>query len=104
MPNPKDKPQRSYVVVATAPPNWSVVAGWLVSETITPAGVIVEIADARMIVHFSADAKSLYGIAHHGPGNSARVSPRVDSCKIVVQQVLKATEKARKEIEKEPWS
>ena len=92
---------KQYVVVATKTRRWSVLAGELVSRD----GDTVTLRNARMIVYFSADARSVVGCAATGPGHGARVSPAVDEAVVSgCELVLVCTPAAREAIEAEPWS
>ena len=89
-----------YVVVATGFRPWSIVAGILEEKN----GDEVILRDARMVAYFSRDARTVFGVAAKGPGDGARVSPRVDRvCLHGVEHVIDATPAARKRIEAEPW-
>lgn len=89
-----------YVVVATKTRRWCVIAGVLESEKKDT----VVLRDARMIIYYSMDAHGLLGVAARGPGESARVSPRVDRATVHgVEVVLDATSDARAAIQAEPW-
>jgi hypothetical protein len=89
-----------YVIVATSSRPWSIVAGELVSD----AGGITTLRNARMIAYFSADARTVAGVAAHGPGTGARVSPRVDELELSAKELMiTASPEARAAIEAEPW-
>jgi len=66
---------------------------------------VLTIVNARMIVHYSADAHGLLGVAAHGPGAKARVSPRVDEWRgRAIEQWMTCSDAARAAIEAEPWT
>jgi hypothetical protein len=91
-----------YVVAVTASRPWAVVAGYLAAEH--DGGATVELEDARMICYFSADARTIYGLATTGPGASGRVSPAVGRVRVHgVEHLLDATDAARSAIEAGPW-
>lgn len=90
-----------YVVVATKTRPWSIIAGELVEQ----GEDWVELRNARMIAYFTADSRTVAGIASRGVTSGARVSPRVDSGRFYgIEMVLDASDDARKSVEAEPWS
>jgi hypothetical protein len=96
------KAKKRYVVIATQTRPWSIVAGELVSHR--PAERSATLANARMIVWYSADAHSLLGVAAHGPGKTSRVSPSVEHIDVEGYELLAdASAEARAAIEAEPW-
>lgn len=90
-----------YVIVATQCRPWSIVAGTVLRHD----GASIVLGDARMIAYYSADAHALLGCAVSGPGDRARVSPRVDEWHgHAVEQVMPCSDVARAAIEAEPWA
>lgn len=89
-----------YVIVATATRPWSIVAGTLVRRTRTTA----TLANARMIVYFTADSRSVVGAATRGVSGEARVSPPCDEGTFgPIEMILVCSDVARASIEAEPW-
>jgi hypothetical protein len=89
-----------FVLIATRSRPWTLIAGTLAAKD----GDVYTLEDARMIVYFSSDAHGLLGVVARGPGNGARVSPRVDSVTVRgVELDAACTAAARAAIEAEPW-
>lgn len=93
-----------FVVCTTSTRPWCVVAGVLRSEESANGSTRVELTDARMIVYFAPESRSLFGVAAKGPKGASRVSPPVDVWRgYAVEQAIPATDEARAAIEAGPW-
>lgn len=65
----------------------------------------VRIANARMIVYWSADVRSVVGLAANGPTNGCKIGPRAPA--IIVRNVtavIECSDEAAKKFEEAPWS
>jgi hypothetical protein len=68
------------------------------AETIT-------LTDARMVVYYSRETRSVLGIASRGVAPGSRVSPPVPRLKLrAVTAVIDATPEAERAWRTEPWS
>lgn len=65
----------------------------------------IEIQNARMVVSWSADCRSVVGLAASGPSNACRVGPKAP--KMIVRNVtaiIECTEEAATKFEQAPWA
>lgn len=65
----------------------------------------IRITGARMCVYWSADVKSVLGLAATGPSKSCKVGPAVPGLTLSdVTSVMECSEQAAKAWESGPWS
>lgn len=65
----------------------------------------VKLNNARMIVYWSADCRSVVGLAANGPTNGCRIGPKVPAILIRnVTAVMEVNDEAAKKFEEAPWS
>lgn len=65
----------------------------------------VRLTAARMVVYWSADCRSVVGLAANGPSNGCRIGPKAPA--IIVRNVtavIECSEDAAKKFEDAPWS
>lgn len=65
----------------------------------------VRITGARMVVYWSADCRSVVGLAANGPTKGCRIGPQAPA--IIVRNVtavIECSEAAAKKFEEAPWS
>lgn len=65
----------------------------------------VRLDNARMIVYWSADCRSVVGLAANGPSKGCRIGPRAPA--IVIRDVtacIECTSEAAAKFEEAPWS
>jgi hypothetical protein len=65
----------------------------------------IKIDNARMVVYWSADCKSVVGLAANGPSNGCKIGPRAPS--MIVRNVtalIECSESAAKKFEEAPWA
>jgi len=65
----------------------------------------VRLTDARMVVYWSADCRSVVGLAANGPTNGCKIGPKAPA--IIVRNVtaiIECNEDAAKKFEDAPWS
>jgi hypothetical protein len=69
-----------------------------------PDAEVIELTNARLCLHWSADVKGFMGLAANGPSNSCRIGPAVPTIKLrKITAVLDVTTEAVKKWESEPW-
>ena len=69
-----------------------------------PTAETCVLVDARMIVHFSADTRSVVGLTQRGPRPGSRVSPAATRLGLRnVTAIMDATDEAAAAWEREPW-
>lgn len=90
---------RKFLLVTTA--HKGVFAGYG-----TPSdGKTIRIEEARMCVYWSADVKSVVGLAAVGPSKSCRVGPAVPAITLRdVTSVIEVSPKAESKWKEEPWN
>lgn len=65
---------------------------------------IIRIEKARMCVYWSADVKSVLGLASNGPSNSCKVGPAVPAITLRdVTSIMECSEAATAKWEGGPW-
>ena len=65
----------------------------------------VKLTNARMVVYWTADCRSVVGLAANGPTNGCRIGPKVSAIMIRnVTAVMKVDEKVAAKFEEAPWS
>lgn len=65
----------------------------------------IRLTDARMIVYWSADCRSIVGLAANGPSNSCRIGPKAPAIIIRnVTAIIEASDEAAQKFEQQPWS
>ena len=65
----------------------------------------IRIENARMIVYWSSDVRSVVGLASTGPTNGCRVGPKAPAITLRdVTAVIECTEQAAKLFEEGKWS
>jgi hypothetical protein len=65
----------------------------------------VRLTDARMVVYWSADCRSVVGLAANGPSNGCKIGPAAPA--IIVRNVtaiIECSDEAAKKFEGAPWS
>lgn len=65
----------------------------------------VRLSNARMVVYWSADCRSVVGLAATGPSNACRIGPKAPA--IIVRNVtavIECSEEAATKFEQAPWS
>ena len=73
--------------------------------TDAPDAATITLSRARMVVYYSADTRSVLGIASRGPQSGSRVSPPVPRLTLrSITAVVDATPEAAEAWELEPWS
>ena len=65
----------------------------------------IRIERARMVVYWSADVRSVLGLAANGPSNACKVGPAVQGVTLRdVTSVIECSEEATKKFEAGPWA
>ena len=65
----------------------------------------VRLTGARMVVYWSADCRSVVGLAANGPTNSCKIGPKAPAILIRnVTAVIECSDEAAKKFEEAPWS
>jgi len=65
----------------------------------------VKLTNARMVVYWTADCRSVVGLAANGPTNGCRIGPKVSAIMIRnVTAVMEVDEKVAAKFEEAPWS
>lgn len=65
----------------------------------------VRITNARMVVYWSADCKSVVGLAANGPSNGCRIGPKAPAMIVRdVTAVIECSDIAAQKFEEAPWS
>jgi len=65
----------------------------------------VKLTNARMGVYWTADCRSVVGLAANGPTNGCRIGPKVSAIMIRnVTAVMEVDEKVAAKFEEAPWS
>ena len=65
----------------------------------------VKLINARMVVYWSADCRSVVGLAANGPTNGCRIGPKVPAILIRnVTAIMKVNDETSKKFEQAPWS
>ena len=65
----------------------------------------VKLTNARMVVYWTADCRSVVGLAANGPTNGCRIGPKVSAIMIRnVTAVMEVDEKVASKFEEAPWS
>ena len=65
----------------------------------------VRLTNARMVVYWSADCRSVVGLAANGPSNGCRIGPKAPA--IIVRNVtaiIECGDEAAQKFEDAPWS
>ena len=88
------------VVVWTASRPWLVACGELVSRE----GQVVTLRNARCGAYWSADTRTVLGLASRGPTSGARISPPCEEVEIAIEGMATASPEAVAAWEREPWS
>lgn len=94
--------EHSFVLVTTDKDKRGVFGGYL-KEDNSPNNVILE--EARMVVYWSENVKSVLGLASIGPQDGCKISLPVTEIKIFgVTSITICTKEAIKQWEKDIWS
>lgn len=65
----------------------------------------VKLTNARMVVYWSADCRSVVGLAANGPTNGCKIGPKAPAILIRnVTAVIECSNEAAKRFEEAPWS
>ena len=65
----------------------------------------IRIEGARMIVYWSADVRSIVGLAATGPSNGCKIGPKAPAITLrEVTAVIECSEESAKAFETAPWS
>ena len=65
----------------------------------------IRLTNARMVVYWSADVRSVVGLAANGPSKGCRIGPKAPA--IIVRNVtavIECSDDAAKKFEEAPWS
>lgn len=66
---------------------------------------VVRISDARMVVYWSADCRSVVGLAANGPSAGCKIGPAAPAITLRdVTSVIEVADSAVKKFEAMPWS
>lgn len=65
----------------------------------------IEIKNARMVVYWSADCRSVVGLAATGPSKACKIGPRAPAIIIRnITAIIECDDAAAKKFEDAPWS
>jgi hypothetical protein len=67
--------------------------------------VNIKLSNARMVVYWGADCRSVVGLAANGPTNSCRIGPKAPS--IIIRNltaIIECSDEVALEFEAAPWS
>lgn len=65
----------------------------------------IRLTDARMVVYWSADVRSVVGLAAVGPSNGCKVGPKAPAIIIRnVTAIIECSDEAEKKFEVGPWA
>lgn len=65
----------------------------------------VRLTSARMVVYWSADCKSVVGLAANGPSNGCKIGPAAPAMIVRnVTAIIEASDEAAKKFEGAPWA
>lgn len=94
--------KKNYVVVTTDKEKRGVFAGFL-EEDKSPEYVVLK--EARMVVYFSKETRSVLGLAAKGPQEGSRVSYPAPQIKLFgITMIASATAEAINNFEENKWS
>lgn len=65
----------------------------------------IKITNARMVVYWGADCKSVVGLAANGPTKSCRIGPKAPAMVVRnVTAIIECSEEAATKFEQAPWT